>query len=205
MSGWIRRAPAARPARCPRARCRAGPGSARPAFDLARARSAVGRVAGLVALVLEDRRDRIADRRLVVDDQDIARSCRLPALRATPSRPPYAPRCARSAAAPSTLAVARKTRLAEAPPDRPIAEGQHAAVLLHDLLHDGEAEAGAARPRGHIGLGQPLPAAGRPRPLSSTSITDRSSVSRSATITQPACPVSSAPLVALRHRLDRVL
>src|SRR5262245_61975392 len=45
-----------------------------------------------------------------------------------------------------------------------VAQGQQSAVVLHDLLDDGEAQARAAGPRGHVGFGEALASLDRQAP-----------------------------------------
>ena len=118
------------------------------------------------AFVLEDARDHLADVGLVVDDQDVRRHVSL--LRS------FGSALLRCGSKPSRTGCRRRFRrdrflcLADRQIDAhrgafdlavrfgASASVQRAAMLLDDLLHDGEAEPGALGAGGHVGLEQAM-------------------------------------------------
>ena len=118
------------------------------------AASASSRIAGrarAVALVLEDAGHELADVGLVVDDQDIGAHARPPLRRSRGSgSPALLARCRHRVAGNHMRARARRARAGC------VEQLDAAAMLLHDLADDREAEAGAPLARRHVGLEQPL-------------------------------------------------
>ena len=139
----------------PAARCRGTRGSA-GATPIARERCvAVARGARLVAFVLQNARDQLADIRFVVDDQDVeaAMTIHSPSSRACCFG--WFDGCCWS-----TLSAAKRSRThAPRPPEATSGasdSSMRAAVFLENLPDDRETEAGALLARRHIGLEQPV-------------------------------------------------
>ena len=106
-----------------------------------------------IALVLQDAGDQLADVGLVVDDQNVAghahASFKL-------SRGLRAVRRGRRARRRKRAATTRAPGAW-----RGVGQDQLAAVVFHDPLDDGQAQAGALLAGGHIGLGQAVAVLGR--------------------------------------------